>query len=266
MSETKSGLEMARETAARIKGEVKEEKHNALVTLQANKELANLYAGAARLGSENLQGSVPTLKVHTTNKSVGNQLADGSEPNDGWFFHTLTARQFQNPICHILTVSKGFRAKGMVDVETGKVGEPKFNQVLGGLIKDEGDYIPFIMYFTGLRLQPLWDFGKDISKYTKAKPVPIPMFALSVKLSTEKMQHKYGKSSVVVFDVIKDETGFPKLVMDAGEFTMLKSSVESMQDMIKELVDSKNMTEITETLIGEPDISEMPVDEDSYLS
>jgi hypothetical protein len=211
---------------------------NALVTVQSNEELAKLYKESASLGSQNLQGTIPLLKVHTTNKSQGNELLNGKEPTDGWFFLTGSQEQFENPTCHILTISRGFRAEGMTDTKTGTKGEPKFNQILGGVLVEGTDYKPFLMYFTGIKLQKLWDFGKEVNKYTHSKPIGIPMFALSVKLSTEKVKHDYGTSYAVNFEIVKDGD-FPKLVTDPGQVVFLRDMVSSTEQMINSLIDMK---------------------------
>jgi hypothetical protein len=211
-----------------------------LAVLSQNKQLAQMYQESARLGSENLNGSVASLKVHTTNKSTGNVLADGTEPNDGWFFHNKSARQFKNPICHILTISAGFRAEGMVDQKTGKKGDDKFNQIMGGVIIDGSERLPFIFYFTGVRLQRMWDFAKEAGQFTHAKPFPIPMFALSVKLSTVKEKNAYGMTSVVEFEILRNEDGTPVIVSDPAEFIFLRDSVEPLETTIASLIASKS--------------------------
>jgi hypothetical protein len=101
-------------------------------------------------------------------------------------------------------------------------GKEIFNQLLGGIIVDDGEYKPFIMYFTGLKLSYLWEFGKEAKKYTHAKPIPVPMFAMKVKLATEEVKTDFGKSWVINFAIEKDEeTDFPVLVMDEGKFQFL---------------------------------------------
>lgn len=237
------------EAVAKSIGPVGEgEMDNALAILQTNAELAKMYQESSKVGAQNLGGSIPMLKIHTTNKSVGNELADGSEPNDGWFFYNQTSQQFKNPICHILTISKGFRAEGMVDSKTGIKGDDKFNQIMGGVIEDEGSYLPFIFYFTGMRLSRLWEFGKEAGKYTHAKPFPIPMFALSVKLSTVKEKNPYGMTSVVVFEILKDKAGNPLIVTDPGKFIFLRDNVEQLEDTISSLIAAKSTEEKVQSI------------------
>ena len=174
------GIAKARETADKLKAEAaeKEEKStkamtevkNSLSAIQGNADLAAMYNQNASVGAENLSGNAPYLKVHAAGKSTTNFLADGKKPNDGWFFYKPTQEQFEEVTVHILTISKGFRAEGMNE-ETDGTKKMIFNQVMGGVIKDNGDYKPFIMFLTGTKLSKMWEFGKEASRWTKAKPV-----------------------------------------------------------------------------------------------
>lgn len=238
-----SGYEKAKETADKLKEEKAETEEMALETkkqavneldaIKANSELSKMYQESATVGASNLSGETPLLKVHAVGRSK-NELADGSEPNDGFFFYKPTGEQFEYVEAHILTISKGYKAPGMAQgSEEAKEG---FNQLLGGIIVHEGEYKPFVMYFTGLKLSHLWEFGKQASKYTKAKPFSIPMFALTVKLTTEKIKNTYGTSWVVTFEIVKNEEGDPKLVTDQGEFQFLKDSVSISEEIIASVI------------------------------
>ena len=208
---------------------------NQLAQLRQNSELAKMYSENSQVGAENLSGELPLLKVHAVGKSTKNELQDGTEPNDGWFFYKPTGEQFETVRCHILTISKGFRAQG---IENGK---EIFNQVVGGVILDGTEMKPFIMYFTGLKLKPLWEYGKEAAKYTRMKPISIPMFALTVKMTSEKVKNNYGKSWIVNFEIEKLEDGSPVLIMDPGEFQYLKDNVEMVEDTIASLIAAKTV-------------------------
>ena len=237
-----NGIDKARAVADKLKAETTAAKEseakdkavaiNQLTALGQNGQLAQMYRDSAKVGAANLAGELPLLKVHTVDKSK-NTLPDGTEPNNGWFFYKPTGEQFETLECHILTISKGFRAEGI----NGK--QNVFNQIVGGIIKDGTNSKPFIMYFTGKKLSYLWEFGKAASKYTHAKPIPIPMFALTIKLSTERQVNEYGKSWIVNFEIKKSEDGSPELVMDPGEFQFLKDSAETVEDTIVSLIDAK---------------------------
>lgn len=254
------GLDKARATADKLKAEnaekeeraevAKEEAKNELAMIQGNAELAAMYNQNANVGAENLSGNAPYLKVHAAGKSTTNFLPDGKKPNDGWFFYKPTQEQFEELEVHILTISRGFRAEGMNE-EDGKK-KMVFNQVVGGVIKDNGDYKPFIMFLTGTKLSKMWEFGKEASRYTKAKPVSIPMFSLTVKLTTEEVKTKYGVSWVINFDIVKEPNGFPKLILDAGEFQFLKDNVETTEETINALIAAKTAGEEVEEEVVTP--------------
>jgi len=244
-----TGREKAKAVAEKLRGENKEkeevaivkqaEAKNALATISENSELMQMYKENAKVGSKNLGGSSPLLKVHTAGRSTANELAEGGEPNNGWFFHKSTGEQFETVECHILTISKGFRADGINRTNV-------FNQIMAGVITNDGATKPFLMYLTGTKLKRMWDFGKEASKYTRAKPVPIPMFALKVKLTTEKEKTDYGFAWVVNFDIIKDGKT-PAVVTDPGEFQFLRDMVDSVEDSIASLISAKATEDMVDT-------------------
>jgi hypothetical protein len=206
----------------------------ALAAVSRNPVLAKLFMENANVGSENLSAGLPLLKVHSTGRSQKNELADGEEPNDGYFYYKPTKEQFKELNCHILTISKGFRADGYEDKKD------VFNQIAAGvIIGDEGEFLPFMMYFTGIKLQNLWQFGKDASLYTKAKPMPIPLFALRIKMSTEKIKHTHGMGWVVKFEILKDESGFPLVISDEKLFIQLRDNVAKLEANIASLIEAK---------------------------
>ncbi len=237
-----TAIDKAREVADRLRAENAEKEEKTLAaekdairqldTLRQNPNLAKMYADNAALGADNLGGSLPLLKVHAVGKSTKNELADGSEPKDGWFFYKPTGEEFEEISCHILTISKGFKAPGLTD------GKEVFNQIAGGIFNDGGEYKPFLLYLTGLKLSYMWEFGKEAAKYTRGKP-PIPMFVLTVKLTTEKIANSYGKSWIINFTIEKAGNGELKLVLDEGEFQFLKDSVSEMEEKIAMLIQKK---------------------------
>ena len=215
------------------KEEFKKDLVEGLALVSKNSELLKLYKDNSQVGSENIGGQSPLLKVHSTGRSTTNQLADGKEPNDGWFFYKPSGEQFKSVECHILSISKGFRATGIDNKKN------VFNQIMAGVIINDGDLKPFITYLTGTKLKKMWEFGKEVSKYTHARPIAIPMFALKVKLSTEKIKTDFGMSWVINFEVIKNEDGSPVVVTDLGMFTFLRDHVETVEDTIASLISAK---------------------------
>lgn len=250
-----SGIDQARIVAEKIKAEVngeiveqKKEMENAIALVQANEELRQMYVDNAKLGAENLGGNSPLLKVHQTGKSP-NELENGEEPNNGWFFYKPTKEQFKEVYCHILTISRGFRTESM-DKDKKDL---KFNQIIGGLIVNDGQLLPFVMYVNGKRLSNVWEFGREVAAYTSNKDLPLPMFSLLVKLTTHKEDNDYGYSFIVDFEIVKNEAGHPQIITDPGEFVFVKDSVSQVNEIINNIVSSKNNSEdAVEYLEDEP--------------
>jgi len=258
MTEQKTGIEKAREVVNGFKSEDKErtEREKAsmeesIIALKSDPALAAFMNENSKMGSENIQPTIPSLKLHVANKSVGDELANGEEPNDGWFFYPKTKQQFQNPIIHVLSISRKFYTKSLSKKKL-KEGKNDFNQLLSGVIVDDGEYLPFIMYFTSNKLRNLWNFAKNIQPYTHNKPVSIPMFALLVKLSCEKIPVEYEDddgmkkkttASLVKFDLIKNDKGNPTLSTDLGELTFLRDLLVQSEDAVNILIDSRDVGE-----------------------
>lgn len=225
------------ETEKKVEAEVKETAmvKSQLDMVRGNPELAKMYEDNAKVGSENLGGTLPTLSIFTAGKSKS-LLANGNKPDDGAFFYAPTKEQFKTVDVHILTISHGFKAADMNGVD-------KFNQIMGGVIASDGKQLPFIMFVRGIRLQPLWDFGKEAGKYTHAKPVSIPMFALTVTMTTQSKPSKFGDNWLVNFEILHNEDGSPVLVTDVGEFQFLRDMVDVVNETIEKLIQAKSTEE-----------------------
>jgi len=232
--------------------EVKQVKEQALTKVMKNEALAKLYRDNASVGAENLQGELPQLKIHAAGRSQKNELPDGTEPIDGYFYYRPTKEQFKELDCHILTISKGYRADGF----EGK--KDVFNQVLAGVITNGGQMKPFIMYFTGIKLNNLWELGKEIAPFTRSSQLPIPMFALRVKMTTEKVKHNYGSSWVPVMKVQKYEDGSPELVLDEKVFEYLRGQVDKVADTIAALISSKSTEDFNRGVEVVPNPEDIP--------
>jgi hypothetical protein len=232
-----TGLDKARETAAKLKEETAKEQEtkalgkanavSALEALKANPIMADLYKQSAHLGAENLGAQLPILKVYAAGRSKS-ELADGTRPNDGWFFYKPNAEQFESVTVHILTISKGYQSKGMNETD-----KDKYNQIMGGVIVDGDELKPFVMYLNGTKLNNMWEFGKQAKQYTQ---FGVPMFSLFVKLTTERQTNNFGESWVVNFKIQKDEKGAPLLVMDQGEFVYLRDNVSMLEETIASVI------------------------------
>lgn len=251
MSDTKelTGVEAARAKAAELKVEQEQEEKakeesalkakeelTQMAVIQNDAELAQLLNSNADAGAENLGGSLPLLKIFAPGKTR-DLLADGTKPNEGWFFYKPTGQQFQSITCHILTISKGFYAPGMEGGDKKEV----FNQMMAGIIIEEGRLtLPFVMYLTGKKLSPMWEFGKLASRYTKMKPVAFPLYSLTVKLTTKEEPNNFGSSYLPVFELVKADDGQPLINLDKDELRFLRDRLDIVQETLDNVISRKS--------------------------
>lgn len=235
--------------------ELIEDQNRALVKselekIQQNPSLAKLYADNAAIGSQNLGGTSPIMKVIKEGKSKS-RLADGTRPQDGWFFYGPTQQQFQDLTVHILTISRGFRTKSL---EAGK--KDTFNQLLAGINIDGTN--PFLIYMSGKKLTPMWEFGKIANKYTHAKPFGRPLFSLTVKLTTHMEKNSnpaWDDSWIIDFEIEKGEDNSPTFILDEKEFLFLRDKVADVEDSIESLISKIAVKDFSES--HEPDSEEV---------
>jgi hypothetical protein len=205
-----------------------------LAKISPNDELAKMMAQDAMLGSENLRGAaLPVMKVTAAGKS-SNFLENGKRAADGLFYYSPLKEEFETLTVNILTVSRGFYLIPP-SKEGEDVKEPKFNQVVGGVFEYQGSLKPFVMFFQGKKWKALNDFTKEASQYTHMKPIPIPMFSLSVTLtvSQEDNETHGGYLHIVDFAIEKSENGMPMIVTDAKQYGYLRSAIVKAQDLIE---------------------------------
>lgn len=214
---------------------------NEIQAVKENPDLYNAYKQNADLGAENLGGALPLLKVHLAGRSSKNKLADGSDPDDGAFFYGPTRQQFSELEVHILAISKGFRTDGLNRQNV-------FNQLMTGVIISDGDYKPFVMFLTGKKLAPMWAFGKEARRYTQKG---IPLFTLTVKLTTKSESNDFGKSWIVEFEIVSDKDGTPTLIHDLQEFNYLKDKVEEMKEVMDSIIGNKSGEDQVEEAVVE---------------
>uniref|UniRef100_UPI003F697E02 hypothetical protein n=1 Tax=Polynucleobacter sp. TaxID=2029855 RepID=UPI003F697E02 len=236
-----TGLDQAREQAEKIRAEVESNKEMSmtevkqeLAQVKLNPALLAMYQENADLGTENINGSTPILKIHSTNKSTSNHLLDGSEPKDGSFFYPPTQEEFETVECHLLSVSRGYYA---LDLSKKK----KYHQLLAGVIINNKSGMnkmePFITYITGKKCSYFFDFAKKLSTYTKSRTFPIPMFALKVRLTTKKVPtESWGPVWIIEFEIVKDEAGQPVVVTDPEVFIFLRDLVEMVDTRMNSLI------------------------------
>ena len=238
-----TGYKSAKRVAEKLRAEKAAE--DRAITEAVKQELSGVvtaemqaeFTKNATIGSEELGGGkLPLLKIYKRGRSQS-ELESGDEPNDGWYFYGPNKSQYERVTCHFLKVSRGFYAEPL----EGSNKDKQFNQILGGMMVDNGEYLPFIMYLTGMKLAPFWKFTReDIAPLTKGK-MPIPMFALAIEMGSQEEDSKFGKNWVPTFKLLKDEASNPLVVSDMGLFAFLRDSVDLSTQMIDNIINSKEI-------------------------
>lgn len=225
--------------------EKEQEAKNELVEFQGNQvtpAVADFFRQNANVGSDNLGGSMPQLKI--TEALSKNELENGERANPGEFYYSPTKEAFKELEVVIMSISRGFYA-----MDNSDDPKPKFNQLVSGMIVDSMQ--PFVMFATGSRLNNLWKFGKEIRPFTKNKQYPIPMFTIIVKLTTEKTENDKGQEfHVVNYELVKED-GKIKIISDLEFLSMIRSGVDSAEDMMESFIESKEVNKKTGQLIRE---------------
>lgn len=203
-------------------------------------DLVEFYKENAGVGSENLAGSMPQLKVTESNSQ--NEGIDGNNLVAGQFYYSPTKEAFKSVRVSIMAISRGFYA-----MDNQKEPEPKFTQLLGGMMLDSLQ--PFVMFVSGTRLQNMWNFGKEVKPFTKQ----VPMFSFEVELGLDKIKTDYGSNHVVTYTVLRDVKGQIQLIVDRELLNMLRNGVESVQDMFASFIEQKEVDRDTGKLLKDQD-------------
>lgn len=219
-------------------------------------DLVDFYKENAGVGSENLAGSMPQLKVTESNSQ--NEGVDGQYVPAGQFYYSPTKEAFKTAKVSIMAISRGFYA-----LDNQKEPQPKFTQLLGGMLIDTAQ--PFVMFVSGTRLQNMWNFGKEIKPFTKQ----VPMFSFEVELGLERIKTDHGSNHIVTYTVKRDSKGQIQLIGDRELLNMLRNGVEAVQDMFESFIEQKEVdrntgellkdkaaTDTYNAIVGEPEQEE----------
>ncbi len=207
----------------------------ALAKKNLSEEMQKMMQSDAR---QEAKLSLPWLNVYVANRSTVT-LADGSDPHDGWFYYSPKQEEFENPLCHILHISRGFRILQKDD--KGNM-VPRYMHFISGLIEDDTQK-PFVLKISGKnRLERFWEFRDVIRKLNKAG---YPTFALLVKLSTEKITFKAPDgvnraAKLINFEISKTD-GVPDLVTDKDLYLHLRDLASETKQQEEEFLQNNEV-------------------------
>lgn len=217
---------------------VNDKNPNAITTVEVQgiavpSSVADFFKKRASVGTENLAGdSVPQLKIVGGNTD----LPEGVTAAKGDFYYTPTQEVFKSLDVVITDISRGYYAKGLD--QPGKPAKAVFTQLVAGIILE--GMKPFVMYLSGLKLQPMWDFGKEIKPFTKSKTSPIPMFAIPVTITTVIVDSNFGKKHTLKLTINKISSfanGVQvRFISDMDTLAIIDKNIENMSEMLTSIV------------------------------
>jgi len=216
-------------------------------------DLVEFYKENAGIGSENLSGAMPQLKINESNSH--NEMANGQEAPAGTFFYSPTKEKFETIKASIMVISRGFY--GIQKNEDGSLPKREdgsiktdFTQLVGGMILENSQ--PFVMFASGTRLQNMWNFGKEVKPFTRQ----VPMFSFEVELGLEKVKQGSRVWHVVTYKVMRDVAGQIKLIGDRELLGMLKLGIDSMKDMFEGFIEQNEVDRYTGQPLKEKAVSD----------
>jgi len=217
--------------------------------LTLSPEIAAFFSDNANVGTENVAGgSLPQLKITEANSK--NEMVNGQYAPTGSLFYAPTKEVFESPLVSVLSISRPFytvkidqkTGQDVIDPDTGfKVTQ--FNQMVGGIILENMQ--PFVVIVKGTRLSYLWEFGTLMRPYTRSKKSPVPMFAFKVKLTTKEIENASGRNHVIIYTPVTDDNGHMQIVTDPEVLQVLRSGVDSVEEMFEGFISRKEVDKLT---------------------
>ena len=208
--------------------------------IAVSSEVAAIFKENAKKGSENLSSAMPQLKVSEANSN--NLDVEGNLVPAGNFYYSPTKKFFKSVDVSIMTISRGFFA-----MDNSKEPKPKFTQLVGGMMIEEMQ--PFIMFISGTRLAKLWEFGKEISPFTKNTTSPIPMFGFKVTLELEELKTANGFNHVVVFKLTRNDKNQVEIINDPILVNVLARGIDQINETFDSFIAQKEVDKTTHKLL-----------------
>lgn len=257
----KAGVSKKEETqVARVGAE---EINSAIATLSSlGEDTMAFFKKNAQVGTENLGGSIPQLKItEGTSNNVG---SNGDLVAPGNFYYGPTKEVFKEVEVSIVTISRGFYA-----MDQNKIPKPKFTQLVGGVMTDT--LKPFVMFVSGTRLNALWAFGKEITPFTRNRDFPVPMMAFRVKLSLTRVTNDAGQPSHIVnYDLVRDENQKITITQDIDSLKFFEKALTEFEDTFESFISKKEVTKdgkpMTDGYRGEAEIVDTSEVEDVFVT
>jgi len=241
----KTGIEKARETAARIKGTINTEESKAITHYGVSPEALAFMKRKARedRGVEvNEGGSLPMLTL-IQNDEFSGEIAHKADPIPGAYYYKPKQIQIENPVVNIVYIREC-----KLDTQfQGVVTKNKSHYLIAGILDETKD--PFVMYIKGLSYGEVaieeTSLMTQTREWRKHPENPIPLYLFRIQLGSSKKESDWGKKRVTTYLMLKDENGLPQIVTDMDMMEVLDASVDSSKRIIDGIIERNHSGQIT---------------------
>ncbi len=258
MTKDISGIEKAREVKNKLKNEIVVEKISALkkaiAVAQLSPEALAYMEKHNSTGVEDLNTgvSIPMLRVHTTNVSTKNVLANGRQPDNGQIFHTGLQMAWDSVPTIFLSIKK-CRLHQIDEFGNMKrdeeTGAPllKAHYLVAGVLDET--LAPFVIYVKGMSYNKIWDLEQQLSPYVTKRAGGIPLSMVKIMVGSDvdevpKGKYKGQQKNVLKFDLLMHESGeFPVLEADPNKLKLLEKATLDAEAMLDHIIENKGITE-----------------------
>lgn len=195
----------------------------------------DFFKKTAGVGMESMdeKPKLPFL-LKVTEALSDNQLTSGVRCAPGHFYYSSTLEDMGNDIAvSIAYISDKFYTKvEPKDNERakGKEASAKFTQMVCGYFLSNGK--PFIMFATGKRLTKMWEFAEEVRPFTKHKETPVPMYAFKVNMRTREESNDYGRSNIVLYDIMRDGAGNLQINVDPKTLGAFHGGIAKFKEIV----------------------------------
>lgn len=269
----KTGYEKAKEVADKLKAETaakngeevkaREDIMTKLAITGVKEELLpqstlDFFKSTAGAGMESMDDKpkLPFL-LKVTEALSDNQLTSGVRCAPGNFYYAPTLEDMGNDVAvSVAYISDKFYTKvEPKENERAKGKEPyaKFTQMVCGYFLSNGK--PFIMFATGKRLTKMWEFAEEVRPYTKHKETPVPMYAFKVNMRTREESNDYGRSNIVLYDIMRDGAGHLQIITDPKTIAAFHAGIARFKEIVGGFIAHNAVDKNTLELLSDRPIS-----------
>jgi hypothetical protein len=111
------------------------------------------------------------------------------------------------------------------------------------------------MFATGKRLTKMWEFAEEIRPFTKHKETPVPMYAFKVNMRTREESNDYGRSNIVLYDIMRDGAGNLQINIDPKTLGAFHAGIATFKEIVGGFIAHNAVDKTTLELLSDRPVS-----------